>query len=72
MSGPACPINLVYWIYLHLSCHDSRCPVMHTKGIPLAFPNSVDATDNHVYVADMVNLRLLRLKKIFEAIALSE
>jgi DNA-binding beta-propeller fold protein YncE len=43
-----------------------------TKGIPLAFPNSVDATDNYVYVADMVNLRLLRLKKIFEAIALSE
>ena len=43
-----------------------------TKGIPLAFPNSVDATDNYVYVADMVNLRLLRLKKTFEAIALSE
>jgi hypothetical protein len=31
----------------------------------------VDATDNYVYVADMVNLRLLRLKKTFEAIALS-
>ena len=42
------------------------------KGIPLAFPNSVDATDDYVYVADVVNLRLLRLKKIFEAIALSE
>ena len=41
------------------------------KGVPLAFPNSIDATDNYVYVADMVNLRLLRLKKIFEAIALS-
>ena len=29
-----------------------------TKGIPLAFPNSVGATDNYIYVADMVNLRL--------------
>ena len=34
-----------------------------TKGIPLAFPNSVGATDNYIYVADMVNLRLLRMKK---------
>ena len=51
----------------------TRCGInAPTKGIPLAFPNSVDATDNYVYVADMVNLRLLRLKKIFEAIALSE
>jgi len=37
-----------------------------TKGIPLAFPNSVDATDDYVYVSDMVNLRLLRLKKKYE------
>ena len=50
----------------------TRCGInAPTKGIPLAFPNSADATDNYVYVADMVNLRLLRLKKIFEAIALS-
>lgn len=42
-----------------------------TKDIPLAFPNSVDATDNYIYVADMVNLRLLRLKKHFEAIGTS-
>ncbi len=41
------------------------------KGVPLAFPNSVDATDDHVYVADMVNLRLLRLKKQFRAEATS-
>ena len=26
-----------------------------TKDIPLAFPNSVDASDNYIYVADMVN-----------------
>lgn len=38
-----------------------------TRGIPLAFPNSVDATDQHIYVADMVNLRLLRIKKTFRA-----
>jgi DNA-binding beta-propeller fold protein YncE len=37
-----------------------------TKGIPLAFPNSVGATDNFIYVGDMVNLRLLRLKKQFK------
>ena len=36
-----------------------------TPGIPLAFPNSVDATDDHIYVADMVNLRVLRLRKTF-------
>jgi len=38
-----------------------------TKGIPLGFPNSVDATNDYMYVADMVNLRLLRLKKNFAA-----
>ncbi len=43
-----------------------------TKDIPLAFPNSVDATDNYIYVADMVNLRLLRLKKDFQGIAWSK
>ncbi|MGE3805534.1 MAG: hypothetical protein AB7K24_12735 [Gemmataceae bacterium] len=42
-----------------------------TKGIPLGFPNSVDATDNHIYVADLVNIRLLRLKKRFQAEATS-
>jgi len=34
-----------------------------THDIPLAFPNSVAATDNHIYVADMVNVRLLQIKK---------
>ncbi len=42
-----------------------------TQGIPLAFPNSVDATDNHIYVADMVNLRILRLRKEFQLTATS-
>lgn len=43
-----------------------------TKDVPLAFPNSVDATDDYVYVADMVNLRLLRLKKKFRMEARSQ
>ncbi len=42
-----------------------------TKDIPLGFPNSVDATDNYIYVADMVNLRILRLKKNYQAVAWS-
>ena len=42
-----------------------------TKDIPLAFPNSVVATDNYIYVADMVNHRLLRIKKKFQAEATS-
>jgi DNA-binding beta-propeller fold protein YncE len=42
-----------------------------TQGIPLAFPNSAGATDDYIYVADMVNLRLLRLKKEFKVVASS-
>ncbi|MGE3807778.1 MAG: hypothetical protein AB7K24_24200 [Gemmataceae bacterium] len=42
-----------------------------TKGIPLAFPNSVDASDDFVYVADMVNQRVLRLRKRFQVEAAS-
>ncbi|QDU21012.1 hypothetical protein [Urbifossiella limnaea] len=42
-----------------------------TRGIPLAFPNSVGVTDDHIYVADMVNLRLLRARKTFRAEATS-
>ena len=38
-----------------------------TKDIPLALPNSVAATDDYIYVADMVNLRLLRIAKTFAA-----
>ncbi|MER3417420.1 MAG: hypothetical protein C4346_01975 [Chloroflexota bacterium] len=37
-----------------------------TKGIPLGFPNSVAVTDNYIYVGDMVNHRLLRLRKVFQ------
>lgn len=36
-----------------------------TKDIPLAWPNSVDATDDYIYVADIVNVRLLRIEKRF-------
>ncbi len=42
-----------------------------TRDIPLAWPNSVDATDDHIFVSDIVNVRLLRLKKTFEAVATS-
>lgn len=37
-----------------------------TKDIPMAFPNSVDATDDYIYVADMINRRLLRIEKTFK------
>lgn len=36
-----------------------------TKDIPLAWPNSVDATDDYIYVSDIVNVRLLRIEKSF-------
>jgi DNA-binding beta-propeller fold protein YncE len=38
-----------------------------TRDIPMAFPNSVDATDDYIYVSDIVNIRLLRLAKKFAA-----
>jgi hypothetical protein len=38
-----------------------------TRGVPLAWPNSVDATDDYIYVSDIVNIRLLRLAKKFAA-----
>jgi len=43
-----------------------------TKGFPMGFPNSVSTTDGYIYVADMVNLRLLRIRKNFELTALSK
>lgn len=43
-----------------------------TRDIPMAWPNSVDATDDHIYVSDIVNVRLLRLKKTFDAVATSQ
>ena len=39
--------------------------LISTSDIPMAFPNSVAVTDNYVYVGDMVNQRLLRLRKKF-------
>ena len=36
-----------------------------TKDIPLAWPSSVDATDDYIYVTDIVNVRLLRIKKTY-------
>jgi hypothetical protein len=38
-----------------------------TKGVPMAWPSSVDADDDHVYVSDIVNIRLMRLVKTFAA-----
>ena len=36
-----------------------------TKDLPMAWPNSVDATDDHIYVSDIMNVRLLRIEKKF-------
>ena len=38
-----------------------------TKDVPMAWPNSVDVTDDHIFVSDMLNVRLLRLAKTFTA-----
>lgn len=38
-----------------------------TPGIPMGWPNSVDATDDYIYVSDIVNIRLMRLAKTFAA-----
>ena len=40
--------------------------LVQTKDIPMAWPNSVDATDDYIYVTDIINTRLLRLQKTFE------
>jgi hypothetical protein len=42
-----------------------------TKDIPLGWPNSVDATDDYIYVGDVINGRLLRIAKTFAAEAAS-
>ncbi|MCK5528576.1 MAG: hypothetical protein KAI74_02735, partial [Kiritimatiellae bacterium] len=39
-----------------------------TKGIPMAYPSSVDVTDDYIYVSDLVNARVLRIKKEFQLI----
>ena len=39
--------------------------LVKTKDVPFAWPNSVDATDDYIYVSDIVNVRLLRLEKTF-------
>jgi hypothetical protein len=41
-----------------------------TADIPMAWPNSVDATDDYIYVSDIVNIRLLRIAKTFALDAL--
>jgi hypothetical protein len=43
-----------------------------TQDIPMGLPNSVAATDDYIYVSDMVNLRLLRIRKKFSAAAYSK
>lgn len=39
--------------------------LVKTTDIPLAWPNSVDATDDYIYVSDIINVRLLRIAKTF-------
>jgi outer membrane protein assembly factor BamB len=41
-----------------------------TRDVPMAWPNCVDATDDSIYVSDIVNIRLLRLAKQFKLEAL--
>lgn len=36
-----------------------------TRDVPMAYPNSVDATDQYIYVGDIVNVRLLQIAKRF-------
>ena len=43
-----------------------------TKGIPMGFVNSVAVTDDHMYLGDMVNHRLLQIQKRFELTASSK
>ena len=43
-----------------------------TKDVPMAWPSSVDATDDYIYVSDIVNARLLRLAKTFAAATTAE
>jgi hypothetical protein len=38
-----------------------------TKEIPMGWPSSVDATEDYIYVSDIVNIRVLRLAKTFAA-----
>jgi hypothetical protein len=39
-----------------------------TGDIPMAYPKSVGLTDEHIYVSDMVNVRLLRIRKTFATV----
>jgi hypothetical protein len=36
-----------------------------TRDIPMAHPNSVDTSEGYIYVGDLVNCRLLRIKKTY-------
>jgi hypothetical protein len=42
-----------------------RGDLVPTRELPMAWPNSVDATDDYIYVSDIVNVRLLRIEKRF-------
>ena len=46
--------------------------LVSTKDLPLAWPNSADATDDYIYVSDIVNVRLLRIEKTFALSMTSE
>lgn len=42
-----------------------RGDLVPTSDIPLAYPMSADASDNYIYVADLVNQRLVQVRKHF-------
>ncbi|MGQ9663611.1 MAG: hypothetical protein ACUVWX_14965, partial [Kiritimatiellia bacterium] len=48
------------------SCGGLEGDLVPTSDVPLAWPNCVDATEDFIYVSDIVNIRLLRLQKKFE------
>jgi type II secretory pathway component PulF len=45
----------------------SHGDLVPTKDVPMAWPNSVEADDEFIYVSDMHNARLMRLAKTFAA-----
>ena len=44
---------------------------MPTADIPMAFPHAVDTTDDYIYVTDITNQRVLRIRKTFKISASS-
>jgi hypothetical protein len=46
---------------------DQEGSIISSPAIPLGWPQAVGVSKNHVYVGDVLNLRIVRLKKIYGA-----